>query len=612
MHKELKPWAVKAKKYAMYTIVLIAIIAVYVGVKHSSKKVAQSQSIDQISMASPFNEEKVTTEVKLPLPDFDNPVGTGTPVKFKIMAWNAQFGLMYANGGSRTSKGSLMAKNGINCEIIRQDNCNISLKSFQDNAQKLADGKTTTPEILCIMGDGAMAMSSGLNAIRSFKHKAIIFDILGASRGEDGFWGPEDWRLHPENCLGKCVAGVAKDGDMNIVLKWCSDNKDQNGNPIKFNPDEKTWDSTALNIINCEDYNTDLCAKVLNRNYSEERDIKVSDGNGGAKTLTNTKHHCVVDAYTTWTPADVTIANKRGGFTRLASTAEYTMQMPCVAIIDANWAEANPDAIHGIIKAIGVAGDQVRSFPEAQEFAAKVSAKVYNEKGSDANYWLKYYRGTEEEDKKGNKVKLGGSIAFNISDAAMMLGMGNEATKVDRYKITYETFGAMLTKLYPNDMKGMTPYDEMVDKSYLKWVLDHNDSLKNGKSEKIQYASGATVTEQVSSEKFSDNGKGNTISFAVGKAKLNPSSYSVLDEIYNSAQISGGLTIFIYGHTDASGDPAANKILSEERANSVATYLKNKGLSSNRIQTRGYGSESPVYGSATDIRNRCVEIIQGK
>jgi outer membrane protein OmpA-like peptidoglycan-associated protein len=443
-------------------------------------------------------------------------------------------------------------------------------------------------------------MSSGLNAIRKLSgHKAIAFYTMGRSNGEDCFWGPADWKAHPQHAVGKCVAGVERDGDLNIVLKWASDNN------IRINPNTKTWDSGALNIIPCSDFNTDLCGKVIN-GYSEERDIQVSDGNGGAITKSGEKHKCTVDAFTTWTPADVTVAMKKGGFARLASTAEYTMQMPNIAIIDAAWAEAHPDQMHAIIKALGEAGDQVRSFPDAQEFAAKVSAKVYNEK--DANYWLKYFRGSEELDKQGNRVKLGGSQAFNLADAAMMFGLGNETPQVDRYKITYELFGGILSKLYPKEMEGMTPFEEMVDKSYLRYVLENNADLKNGKTESstTEYASGSTVTEQISERAYN-------ISFAIGSATINKSSYYMLDEIYNSAIVSGGLTIFIYGHTDLVGNPEQNQILSEARANAVAAYLRAKGLPANRIQTKGYGSSQPIPGTTSDdIRNRCVEIIQGK
>ena len=165
MSEQLKPWVVKAKKIATYSVILLAIVGVVYGVNHSSKIVGQSQKIDQVSMATGFNEEKVTTTNKLALPDFNNPTGTGTPIKFQVMAWNAQFPLMYANGGVKTSRGSLFAQNGIDCEILRQDDCNQTIKDFEANAQQLADGKTKSPLIACIMGDGGPGMSAGFNAI---------------------------------------------------------------------------------------------------------------------------------------------------------------------------------------------------------------------------------------------------------------------------------------------------------------------------------------------------------------------------------------------------------------------------------------------------------------
>ena len=597
MAQQLKPWVVSVKKYGMYAIIAILIGVVYYFVKNSAKNANGGQKVDNISMAAGFSEDKITTSNHMALPDFNNPVGSGTAIRWQIMAWNSQFPLMYANGGVRTSKGSLFASAGINCEIVRQDDCNQTIKDFQENAQQLEDGKTQVPLIVSFMGDGVPGMSSALNAIRKLgkNHRAIAFYSMGRSNGEDAFWGPADWKVHPEHCLGKGVVGVERDGDLNIVLKWASDNG------VRVNANTKVYDSNALNIIACSDFNVDLCSKILNH-YTEERDV-ISNG----KTVPNLKHTLECDAFTTWTPVDVTIATKMGGFAKLASTAEYTMQMPNISIIDAAWAETHPNEMHSIIKALGIAGDQVRSFTDAQEFAAKVSAKVYNEK--DANYWLKYYRGSEEADKKGVRVKLGGSQAFNLADAAMLFGLGSD--NVNRYKITYETFGTILSKMYPKEMEGMISHDEMVDISYLQFVLQNNDSLAKGKTEQstMEYASGSTVTDQTSQKTYN-------ISFALGSDVINNSSYSILDDIYNSAQISGGLTIFVYGHTDNIGDQkdggASNMSLSKRRAQSVSNYLQKKGLTANRIQVEGYGSTKPVYGDASNSRNRCVEIIQGK
>lgn len=97
MGQQLKPGVAKTLKIAKYSFFVLAIAAIVYFVKNSSKKVTESQKIDQIAMASGFDETRSTTSNKLPLPDFNNPVGAGTPIKFEIMAWNSQFALMYAN-----------------------------------------------------------------------------------------------------------------------------------------------------------------------------------------------------------------------------------------------------------------------------------------------------------------------------------------------------------------------------------------------------------------------------------------------------------------------------------------------------------------------------------
>jgi len=599
----LQPWVLFLKKYWLVFLVLIGGGAAYYLMGHTAKNVeGSSQKIENVQQVAAFSEEKVTTKNRIVLPSFNTPANNGASVKWQIMAWNAQMPLMFANGGVKTSKGSLFEKAGINCEIIRQDDCNQTLKDFQENSQQLADKKTDVPLIISFMGDGLPGFSSALSAIKKNKgHKPVAFYTMGRSNGEDCFWGPAAWRENPQLARGKGVLGVERDGDLNIVLHWAHDND------ISINANTKVWDSASLNIIPCDNYNVDLCNKIIN-DYTEERDV-VRNG----KTVPGEKHTLSCDAFTTWTPADVTIAKKKGGFARLASTAEYTMQMPNISIIDGAWAEAHPDKIQGIIKALGLAGDQIRSFPDALEFASRVSVAVYKEQ--DVNFWKKYYIGATEPDKKSNQVFLGGSQSFNLADAAMIMGLGNEKTPVDRFKLTYDMFNGILTKLYPEQMKGSLAYEDIVDNSYLKAVLNANDSLRNGitESSTAQYASGNAITEQVSKSYKS-------IQFGIGSAVINASSYPILNDIYTSAmQSDGALTVFIYGHTDDLGDQKdngeSNRNLSRARAQSVMDYLVNiKHLNPSRVQIDGFGSDKPIpvtNGDKHDVRNRCVEITIG-
>ncbi len=103
----------------------------------------------------------------------------------------------------------------------------------------------------------------------------------------------------------------------------------------------------------------------------------------------------------------------------------------------------------------------------------------------------------------------------------------------------------------------------------------------------------------------------NDILFDSGKSTLQPSSYSVLDEIGEIMKSNPSKHLTITGHTDSDGAEAANQTLSEQRAQSVKKYFTDKfGLSGNQITTIGKGESQPVAsGNSADAKakNRRVE-----
>ncbi|MGB4082058.1 MAG: OmpA family protein, partial [Candidatus Fermentibacter daniensis] len=69
-------------------------------------------------------------------------------------------------------------------------------------------------------------------------------------------------------------------------------------------------------------------------------------------------------------------------------------------------------------------------------------------------------------------------------------------------------------------------------------------------------------------------------------------------------------TVRIAGHTDSDGSESFNQTLSEQRAQSVFTYLVNHGVSARRLSTIGYGETAPVVpntSSANKAQNRRIE-----
>ena len=70
--------------------------------------------------------------------------------------------------------------------------------------------------------------------------------------------------------------------------------------------------------------------------------------------------------------------------------------------------------------------------------------------------------------------------------------------------------------------------------------------------------------------------------------------------------------IEIQGHTDNTGSDAYNKKLSKQRAGAVSSYLTGKGIASRRLNTKGFGENSPKYSNNTDsgqAQNRRVEFL---
>ncbi len=100
------------------------------------------------------------------------------------------------------------------------------------------------------------------------------------------------------------------------------------------------------------------------------------------------------------------------------------------------------------------------------------------------------------------------------------------------------------------------------------------------------------------------------IKFDPGKAEIPGSGKSTLDKIAESMKAYPDTKLNITGHTDASGDPAANKRLSQMRADAVKDYLMSQGVTAEQIGgSTGIGSDRLAPGaSPNDPANRRVEL----
>lgn len=88
--------------------------------------------------------------------------------------------------------------------------------------------------------------------------------------------------------------------------------------------------------------------------------------------------------------------------------------------------------------------------------------------------------------------------------------------------------------------------------------------------------------------------------FETDKYTLLPASFKALDEVAVILQQNPYLKLDIAGHTDNSGTPDKNQVLSEQRAHAVLEYLLSKpGISKERLSSAGYGSARPRTSNDT-------------
>ncbi|MCB0445567.1 MAG: OmpA family protein [Gelidibacter sp.] len=99
--------------------------------------------------------------------------------------------------------------------------------------------------------------------------------------------------------------------------------------------------------------------------------------------------------------------------------------------------------------------------------------------------------------------------------------------------------------------------------------------------------------------------------FDTNKYNINAASAETLNKLAGIFKEYSDTNILVEGHTDNTGSDAYNMTLSQQRANSVTSFLEGKGLSSGRFTTNWYGETQPKYDNSTAegrAKNRRVEL----
>ncbi len=97
------------------------------------------------------------------------------------------------------------------------------------------------------------------------------------------------------------------------------------------------------------------------------------------------------------------------------------------------------------------------------------------------------------------------------------------------------------------------------------------------------------------------------LNFNTGTAILLPESEKQLDNIAEILKAFPNAKIKIGGYTDSTGDPAANKKLSQQRADTAKNGLDKRGVSSQVIGAEGYGSAYAKYPASASDEDRATD-----
>ena len=522
-------------------------------------------------------------------------------VKLLMMAWNAQAGLALANGGPSTTQGSLMEKAGVNLTIERQDDYSEMQKSLVACAEQLSKGGKTCSNganFAIIMGDGGPAFLAGLNDTLSKlgpDFTGEFVGVIGRSFGEDKFMAPQAVKDDPSKAKGLLVAGVLRDGDWNIAMYWAANNE------ICNNPDPTTYDPNCLNWVGTNSF-VEADDKFI-QNACEDRPVV----NAG-KRIGETKHVCV-NGVVTWTPGDDAVAKGRGGVVPILSTRENASQMPAAIIGIKKFDKDNHATVVSMLRAALDGGDQIKSdllrkSNAALNRAAEAETAIYKEQ--KAAFWAKLYKGTEEEDKTGALVPLGGSRVFNLADATRFVGL--DSGSANAFATTYTMFGDIAKQQYPKDLPTYPAFASVFNTSFLSELQATETVNEKGTADQPTFTNVPAVAETVAKRAWH-------INFDSGKATFAPGATKDLKDLFAQLVVGDNTFVEVHGHTDNTGSPTSNQTLSEARAAAVADFLQKNAPANfpkGRIKTLGHGQNQPVATNDTPAgkaQNRRVDIV---
>jgi outer membrane protein OmpA-like peptidoglycan-associated protein len=377
-------------------------------------------------------------------------------------------------------------------------------------------------------------------------------------------------------------------------------------NAIPNNPDETTYDPQAVNWINTSSY-VDAAEKYVS-GYCEERKV-VQDGK-----LTGDRKRVCVDGIVTWTPADVTAAQGRGGLVSVVSTKEYSSQMPHVIIGIRKWNQQNRETVVKMLSAFMAGGDQVLQHPRApaprrRDLAGDLPGEG-RRRGVLGEVLPRRHRAGQDGAAGGAGRVQGqqpgrqppplrpgaGELAGDFALPRHLHGVRQDRDAAVPQAGAQRTAG----RLDPGRVVPAPGRRSARALRARRWARRRRPTYT---------PTNEKVTRVVGRRDYK-------ITFQTGSAQLSPEGERQLQELFDNLSINS-LAVEVHGHTDNTGSADANQQLSEDRAMAVKKYLEGRSASTfpqGRVRIFAHGATEPVESNRTEAgrsANRRVEVVIG-
>ena len=185
-------------------------------------------------------------------------------------------------------------------------------------------------------------------------------------------------------------------------------------------------------------------------------------------------------------------------------------------------------------------------------------------------------------------------------------------SKMEGWRHVAISFNRRALKLYLDDSRVLNIPNLRINPTGISIFGDYNKyNQKHGYIKNIRLAEGGVKLY----DKMMQDGKivATGIRFDVGKATLKPESMGIINNIVEMMKEHPELKFSIEGHTDSDGDNEFNQKLSEDRAMTVKNKLVERGISPERLGSKGFGETTPVDQNNTaegKANNRRVEFVK--